>query len=570
MLYFAFSPKRDKVKSVKANGRTIEDNFATRSFLRAESAYRHQICMMHRYDYGEGVLLGDIVDFLVGKDTAKHLTGLSICATGNEEVEPEQHEYISDTTIIKEENLLSFVADKDATGKVKALRKRNSTLTLLRDNGKPIVLFVRNMVETPYLHYIRIYSMTLNENCYEIHGNSTLICCKVTDNKIDINKHLDFYQRVEEDVKNLIQQGLPLKNNFQYLILEGKYGGKPISAYIRNGNFYFSQNRYVDAFRQYDRALKDLESLKENTISNTDACNLYYKTGICLMKIGSTLRSYYYIDKACHYDASLKVQRLAILAGLADHRTMPMLNELKGKIPENSWQDIFCTYKGCCDAREKFLKKCPNYMTISMVLQYLSLALQNNICAMTISRYTGKEYKQETIKDAEQVWNYPLSELLQDNNTIVISYSLTGEQYGAKGDLSKLCPDNSIIMQVSGIEENSSIVRVDIMIPAFVYDPDKFSVTKDYLQEYKSFLIAKSPIEFDFQSLSLYEIMSISSDLCIGGRIIEALFGATYAFTQLSAHCDDSNEIDRAKKIIGYCFRELGFYDKAEYYLSPN
>lgn len=312
LLYFVFSSKHNEAeKAPMAHERTKEDDFITKSFLRAESAYRHQTCMMHRYDYGEEVRIGDIVDFLVGKGTAEHVTGLSICVTGDDDVEPERHEFVGDAKTACEEDLLSLVAYKDASGNVKALRRRNATLTLLIDNRYPIVLFVRNMVETPYLHYVRIYSMTGNDIISKEYDrpvfNSTLICCKVTDQQTDINKHLDFYQQVEDDVKDLTRHGLPLKNSFQYKVLEGLSGRKSTAAYIRIGNYYFDEHRFVDASRQYARAFNGLKNSAGNTLSDKDYGDLYYMMAISIMNTGSTLRAFYYIDKAYHYDASLEL-----------------------------------------------------------------------------------------------------------------------------------------------------------------------------------------------------------------------------------------------------------------------
>ena len=78
--------KEQEEKSSEVEGeanefpRSVDWNFKY-SFLRGEAEYRHQPRRMERFAFGEKIKLGEVVDFLMGYDMSKSLTGLSICCT---------------------------------------------------------------------------------------------------------------------------------------------------------------------------------------------------------------------------------------------------------------------------------------------------------------------------------------------------------------------------------------------------------------------------------------------------------------------------------------------------------
>ena len=78
--------KKQEGKSSEVEGeaekliRSVDRNFLM-SFLRGEAEYRHQPRRMERFAFGEKIKLGEVIDFLMGYDMSKSLTGLSICCT---------------------------------------------------------------------------------------------------------------------------------------------------------------------------------------------------------------------------------------------------------------------------------------------------------------------------------------------------------------------------------------------------------------------------------------------------------------------------------------------------------
>lgn len=558
----------------------VNDNY-TKSFLRGEAAFRHQTRKMTRYINGEKVRLGSIVDFLFGCDMSSHLIGMMVCPTriGDATYGSWNPVYLEDTKQIKDFDLFPLISVKDDTGIIVSLRHENVTITLLRDNGRPLVLFYRNVEAPPFMHYIRVYCMMSGTNEKDDKlilktknaplVSSTLIACQVTDK--DVKYQMSFYDKIEEETLRLVEHGEHLKNNFQYQILDGMYGYKPVDSYIHNGDWMVSKNRYDDAARQYQRAINALNDPFANIHNGAAYGALNYKLASLLQYPIDGVRSFHYMDIACFFNGNIEKEYLLTLAKLADYRTIPILNKMNKKVDADYHHDVLESFS---HARKELIGKVKadiSSITLGFLLSHILRLHDYNIFNLSICRFGDGEYHSERIDDRKKLWNSDIKDYLQDGNTIILGYSRNGELCGQDYDNSSSCTDNSIIMHVNDIS-GTNLYRIDIMIPAFVYEPDKMYPTKDFIPEHRTFVIAKEPYAFDF-SMESTQLIKISQELYHSHRTVEALHGFLHAYsTLLMDYYKNTVEQQQLCKetasSIGYCYMELDLAEIADYYLN--
>lgn len=577
--------KEEEGKSSEVEGkaeeliRSADRNFLM-SFLRGEAEYRHQPRRMERFSFGEKIRLGDVVDFLVGCDRSKSLTGLSICRT-NIVGSIDETRFVKGNTEICNYDLLSSVTYFNDEGELLPLTGENVTLSLTRNDGLPIVLFVRNHQMTPDVLYLRVYSMVGRTNANDDKHtwqsrnlaalNSTLLCCRASLNNLDNRWH--FYQDMENRTIDSLQHSKPLKG-LQYAVCEGMFGRVTASDYIDCGDALRRRSKYYDAQRQYERAIHALDNPSENFKHGDSYGEFNYRMARCLVSTHDIPRAFHFMDIAYFFNSTILYDYLGVSAGLADYRTMPLLDQHRDKLEECEAKIIECTYQASLTKLRKVLAEDTSYLTLGFILHHLLRVNSYNIVSMCVCRNSNDGYTYDVVYDRDKLWRYKFQDLLHDGNTVVLRYSRACYQCGdMDDDKSNLCNDNSIIIQVNAIED-SDLFRIDVAVPAFQNDPNIISDSYGKFSDYKSFVISSKPYEYDF-SKSVEEIMAEVGSLYNKERAhaVESMLVLYHVYLSLLVDFDNLSDdrkfmcLDAAAK-IGSCYMELDLPEIANYFLN--
>lgn len=573
----------DDVRNVDASGAkkiefSWEDTF-NKTLLEAEAAYQHQDRKIERFGFGEEIALGKIIDFLLDSDVTKHITGLSVCPS---RIEGSNNSavFTKDINNIKDYNILKLMTWTDENGELHPLTGENVTMTVLRDNGLPIVLFVRNMHSMPGLLYIRIYSLVNGTNANDdmrIQNTmniplikSTLISCRT--NNDDLSEKMKLYKGTEAQVLQKIERNENLDNNLQAQVAEGMFGWKGTSEYNGYGDWLYSLGRYSDAQRQYIRMINYFIPYPADNIDHGDFFGeMNYKMAQSLLHTNDAVSAFHYMDIAHFFNANISEEYLMTLAKLTDYRFHDILSKESAHIGSNKQQELEQMYNDSKNRLQEQLTRDLPYLSLGFLLSQLLRVHKYNIFSLHIFRLKGTEYQYERIDDKEEVWNHPVAELLQDGNTITIGYSRTEYDCHLQDDHSILCAANSIIMHADKIPGKEHL-RVNVMIPAFSFDPDKLSLTKKYFPEYHTFIVSTQPYVYDFTKQEK-EIVQDASKLYSERRTIEALLGCLHAYHKLLVEFEDAcvekqyDCLDAAAR-TGECFLDLDVPYVADYYLN--
>lgn len=554
-----------------------EDTF-NETLMEAEAAYQQQDRKIERYRFGEEVALGKIIDFLLDSDATKHLTGLSVCQTRLNN-DKNTVIFIKDVHQIEDYDILKLITWPDEEG-LHPLTGENVTLTILRDNDLPIILFVRNMYSMPGLLYIRIYSLINGTNSNDdlrIQNTlnfplmkSTLISCRTSSD--DLSEKMMLYKETEAQVLQKIERKENLDNKLQAQVTKGMFGWKGAPEYNGYGDWLYSQGRYFDAQRQYIRMINNFIPYPADNIEHGDLYGqMNYKMAQCLLQTNDIVNAFHYMDIAHFFNSNIREDYLKTLAKLADYRFHHKLDEFTANMESNKKQELEQIYDDSKIALQEQVGKDLPYLSLGFLLNQILRVHKYNIFSLHVFRLNGNKYKYERIDDKEEVWNHTVSDLLQDGNTIVIGYSHTEYDCNLKDDHSILCTANSIIMHADKIY-GKELLRVNVMIPAFSFDPDKLSMTKDYFPEYHTFIISALPYVYDFTKQE-NEIIEASSKLYSERRTVEALVGSLHAYHKLLVEYGNSTEenlydcLDAAAR-TGEYFLDLDVPYVADYYLN--
>jgi len=577
--------KKQEEKSSEVEGeaekliRSVDRNFLM-SFLRGEAEYRHQPRRMERFAFGEKIRLGDVVNFLVGCDLSKSLTGLSICRT-NIIGSIDETRFVKGNNEICNYDLLSSVTYLNNEGELLPLTGENVTLSLTRNDGLPIVLFVRNHQMTPDVLYLRVYSMVGRTNANDDKHtwqsrnlaalDSTLLCCRASSNNLE--DWWRFYQAMENRTIDNIQHGKPLKG-LQYAVCEGMFGRVTTSDYIDCGNALCRQSKYYDAQRQYERAIHALDNPSENFKHGDSYGAINFRMVPCLVSTHDKPRAFHFMDIAYFFNSTILFDYIVVSADLADYRTMPLLEQHRDELEECEAKIIECTYQASLTKLRKVLTEDASFLTLGFILHHLLRVNSYNIVSMCVCCNGNDGYTYDVVYDRDKLWRYKFQNLLHDGNTVVLRYSRACYQCGdMDDDKSDHCHDNSIIIQVNAIED-SDLFRIDVAVPGFQNDPNIISDSYGKFSDYKSFVISSKPHEYDF-SKSAEEIMTEVGSLYNKEmtHAVESMLGLYHVYLSLLVDFDTLSEdrkfmcLDAAAK-IGSCYMELNLPEVANYFLD--
>ncbi len=531
---------------------------------------------MPLFDYDEKIELGEVVDFLMQEDVSSHVTGLSICQvniTGSKDPI-----FVKDADEIREINVLDFLIRKDDKGEVHPLQGENVTMTLTRDKGLPIVLYFRTMDNTPDIYYTRVYSMVSGTNTFDdkrVEKGRNLprfhrLTLAYRTSKADITPWKEFYEKTETELLQCVKEGKVVEDNTHLALYRGVYGMGPASYSFGYANWMLQQNRYYDALIYFKRVLNTLNEPAKN-INHGDFYSLLNRNiAKCLMGSFDPCAAYHYYEVARFFNSDIEYEENQMFALVSDYRSMLYMGMNLGNLKEKELTWLKQTYDQAKIAMADRASKDLPYLSIGFIFSQLLRIRKENILSMVICRHNDCDFSCERTDNYDEIWNERLSEILQDNTTAVFSYSRHYKQCGLKDDKSILCYDGCIIMHVSAIPK-TELARIDIMIPSFTNDADMMSLQDGITPQYKSFIVAMKPYEYDF-SQSLHEINSSVASLSQNFQIMEALVGSLHTFRMLIAKYngltdDEKMACKEAAAETGFCFMELMLPDVAEYYL---
>lgn len=294
----------------------------------------------------------------------------------------------------------------------------------------------------------------------------------------------------------------------------------------------------------------------------------------CLVSTHDIPRAFHFMDIAYFFNSTILFDYLGVSAGLADYRTMPLLDQHRDELEECEAKIIECTYQASLTKLRKVLAEDTSYLTLGFILHHLLRVNSYNIVSMCVC-YNGNDgYTYDVVYDRDKLWRYKFQDLLHDGNTVVLRYSRACYQCGdMDDDKSDHCHDNSIIIQVNAIE-GSDLYRIDVAVPGFQNDPNIISDSYGKFSDYKSFVISSKPYEYDF-SKSVEEIMAEVGSLYNKERThaVESMLGLYHVYLSLLVNFDNLSDdrkfmcLDAAAK-IGSCYMELNLPEVANYFLD--
>lgn len=580
----------DKIKSVfhtehdgsttrgKESSDQIDDLFLS-SFVYFEGRYRYQPVQLPRKEYGDELPLSEVVDALMGKEISKNIIGLSICDVNMMYDMGSEQPYIAEPKRIRQMNVLNLLTAKNEDGRLYPKTGENVILTLTRTNGVAIVLFVRCMECSPYVGYIKVTSMvTSNQADDDLHScmpndrpvfNTIWLSFRTSQD--DPNPYFNYFDKVEREALASLHNKVEPSCQNCLALLSGRYGASMPYEYKSYGDKLMKEDRPYDALIQYLRLFSIYDNPKENFQHSSYYADMVHCISSAMFALGDHVRQFYYLDLSAFFKGDPQWELLYLIASLADYRLPSILKENVDKIPTDVQANLKNIHKAAREKTEEDAKKDMPFLTVGFILRQLLRINSYNIFGMTVCRKNADGYDSDVTKDREEVWNYRFADLLADGNTIVFSYSRRGSDCGLEDDKSMLCYDNSVVMHINKIK-NKDYYRIDLMTPSFTNDPDKLDPKGYDIPEYRTFVVATSPYEYDF-SLSASALIDTADQLYSEKRTLEAMVGFYHAYRTLLPEMDSMTPEERGECIgaaaqFGSCFLEMNMMDVAVYYLN--
>lgn len=560
-------------------GDDMLDESLKQSFLIGEAEYRNQPIAIKRYEYGEPIRLGLVLDTLMGENVSHHLTGMALDSSNITFERIDLPAYISSPDEILKLNIIDWLIEKNKDGEPCLRTGNNVVLTITRDNGLPVVLHIRNILSIPYLVYSKVTAMVSGtsdkDDMRSFRQNdmpqfrSTLLSFRR--NNDDISVLFPFYNSIEKEANELIQDKDSSLNELHIAFLRGRFGLRTADYYLGYGSWLLDEKRPYDALRQFMRLMNIIDNPQQNLNNGTVFGTINHSIAQCLVQTEDQERAFHYMEVANFFDGTLRIDWLRLLSSLCDFRLPQIINREADKYESNTVRGIWAGYAlSKYKYKEMIEAECP-YVSMGFVLSQLLRIHPYNIFGMRVYHHKDGTYTREEIKELDTVWKYRLSDALADGNTIVISYSQAYNQCKQENDHSMLCPDNVIILHVTAIP-GQSMFRIDMMVPPFVFDTDRVNPKDGDMPIHSSFVMPSEDYTYDF-SLSADKLLECAHELYNDKRCVEALLGYHYVYISLLPKMGSIPQEEKGNCVVaashmGSCFLELNMNDVAEYYLK--
>lgn len=385
---------------------------------------------------------------------------------------------------------------------------------------------------------------------------SFLIVEDHTDNK----KLIAQYEEIEKEVERKIREDSEL-TDIERSVYNGFSEFKPLPGYVGYGKWLSEQGRWFDAYRQFVRVWHVSHHVLNNDPDGDQGWfySLAYDMGKCLDKLGRLEEAAYFLELAREKEKDAEADLDSVYTRLGDIR-----------VKEESSLELKQRKAEIREATEG--PYASNMLTVGDMLGELFGAVSGSLTCMAIRN--DNEDEGFIVKEANAVWNTPLSVIAKDKTTAIIMYSPVGYITGNEADKSKLCVNNSFVIRVHKAQtsQDDGLLRVNIMLPAFNFDSEKMYLRRVNIPEGLSIILGTTEppkAEGWFKDSSF----SHCYDLAKSGRFLESVHEAKYIFNKLISRWEDlteeeGNDFFEAAYQVGYGLMDFRLMEKAQYYLE--
>ena len=575
-----------KVKNEKESVTPIEiDEQKLEGFIRYEAARRAQGWDFTRFnEKTHPATLGEVLDNVMNK-FMPNVASMSIISTGESGKTLEvKHE--TDRSAILNTKLFPLVRTTDENGQYIPRKGQNVTFVLKFNDKAPsreAVVFLRGVPgDVPgYTWCMRVSIMIPvirpDDNLYtgrtslgvksrqECNAFPVQTSFVIFEDYNDITPVMKEFDRIESSALPKYKEDKPISDMKEWALIRGIFEQYPTAAYISFGRELMELGRWLDAYNHFRRAYANMSSTIL-TIPEERHGLLYevaHDMGVCLQHLERYDESAYYLWVSQNYNDLGLEDLVKVYAKMCD-RTLP--EELRN--------DMFFDMRE--DARIKLQfetsEAYASNITIGYMLGELYGALPGNLTSLVVMR-SGETDVKLFVTDETEVWNYPVRKLLDDDTTVIVTYSPIRHTGNTIDDKSMLTEESSFIMRITTANEENGLMRVNIMLPNFPYDDDKSSSkAESNLPDGNSIIMSREVMRFRNIGKEPAAVLGVSKSLSEEGRMLEALHAVRYAFNSMLARWESIPDEEKPLLYacayeLGYCIMDFKLHAKANYYL---
>lgn len=576
----------NKGKTQNDNIQPVEfDDGKIEGFVRYEAASRSQGWNFPRYHEKKNpATLGGVLDNVMNR-FMPNVVSMSIISTGETGKSLEvSHE--TDRSAILNTKLFPLIRTKDEHGRYIPRKGQNVTFILKFNDKAPsreAVVFLRGVpADVPgYTWCMRVSIMIpvirpddnlcTGKNSISVKSRQECNAYPVQTSFVifedynDISPVMKEFDRIESSALPKYKEDKPISDRKEWALIRGVFEQYPTGAYISYGRELMELGRWLDAYNHLRRAYANMSSTVL-TIPVERHGLLYevaHDIGVCLQHLERYDEAAYYLWVSQNYNDLGLDDLVKVYAKLGD-RTLP--EELRNDIFFDTREDT--RIKLQFETADAYTSN----ITIGYMLGELYGAKPGNLTSLVVMR-SGETDAKTFITDEQEVWDYPVRKLLDDDTTVIVTFSPTRYMSDTIDDKSSLTEESSFIMRINTANEENGLMRVNIMLPNFPYDDDKSSSkAESNLPDGISIIMSREVMRFRNIGKEPAAVLGVSKSLSEEGRFLEALHAARYAFNSMLARWesipDDEKPLLYACAYeLGYCIMDFKLHAKANYYL---
>lgn len=576
----------NKGKTQNDNIQPVEfDDGKIEGFVRYEAASRSQGWNFPRYHEKKNpATLGCVLDNVMNR-FMPNVVSMSILSTGKSGKTLEVKHETDRSTILKTK-LFLLIRTTDENGQYIPRKGQNVTFVLKFNDKAPsreAIIFLRGVPgDVPgYTWCMRVsimipvirpddnlctgktsISVKSRQECNAYPVQTSFV---IFEDYNDITPVMREFDSIESSALPKYKEDKPMSDNKEWAFIRGLLGQFPTETYISFGRELMELERWLDAYNHFRRAYANMSSTVL-AIPEEKHWILYevaHDIGVCLQHLERYDEAAYYLWVSQNYNDLGLEDLIKVYAKLCD-RTLP--DELRNDMFFDTREDA--RIKLQFETSEAYSSN----ITIGYMFGELYEAKPGNLTSLVVMR-SGETDAKLFITDEQEVWDYPVRKLLDDDTTVIVTYSPTHHTSDTIDDKSLLTEESSFLMRINTANEENGLMRVNIMLPNFPYDDDKSSIAAESnLPDGISIIMSREVMRFRNVGKEPAAVLGVSKSLSEEGRFLEALHAARYAFNSMLARWesipDDEKPLLYACAYeLGYCIMDFKLHAKANYYL---
>lgn len=537
-------------------------------FVRYETTNRVHTGMKHWHSESKPLTMGFLLSSALSK-YASYITSMTIVCTS-------KHGKVQDVIVktdeseIKETKLFPLIQAKEED----RIDDSNATIILKFTQEAPsqaIIVFLQNLPGhvTGFTRCMRLSLMIPVDKCEDnfltgtsginrtsavCNANPILMSYVFFEDYNDTSFLLDQYDKLQDSVISKHEAGEPTLNELDKAYLHGWKEQLNPNEYIDAASSLMNEEKWLDAYnllmRAFENCIPIMLQLNEEGLEG-----IFYLSkllGHCLENMGRHDEAAYFFLLIENNDKRGLEDAFRILAKLADET-----------VPENERNEAFLSTAEDTKLQYQY-ETTEDYscnITVGQLLTELFSTNKDSLTSLTAIK-AGDSKERVFITEAEQVWNYPMRSLLEDDTTVIIRYKPTHSDN-----------ETSFVIRIYLASTDWSIYRINVMLPHFAFDDDKSNENiENNIPDCISFIMSPETIRFHNINDNVPLLVETIWPLIREGRYFEALHAAKYAYkfllgrwSQLSA--DEKHMMLKAAFYVGVCYMDFHLYYKANYYL---